>query len=266
MKEFQIDEVNAAKDTDDYVEIDLLELLRAYRKKWKQILLAMLLCGGLAFAGTRFLMTPVYTSTSSILILTKETTLSSLADLQMGSQLTNDYEVLITSRPVLEDVVKNLNLDMDYTELEQMISVNNPSDTRILEVSVDYPTPDGAKKIVDELVNVSTTFIGDMMEGIPPKIIETGEIPNTVTSPSVKKNTLLGVLAGLAVSVGIITIMILMDDTIKTEEDVERYLGLSTLASIPDRKDYINEKKNSGSKKKQEKPKKAKKPKKQEEK
>ena len=264
MKEFQIDEVSAMKD--DEIEIDLLELLRAYRKKWKQILLAMLLCGGLAFAGTRYLMTPVYTSTSSILILTKETTLSSLSDLQMGSQLTKDYEVLITSRPVLEAVVKNLNLNMEYTDLRQMITISNPGDARIIEVSVDYSTPDGAKEIVNELVNVSITFIGDMMEGIPPKIIETGEIPNAATGPSTTKNTLLGIFAGLAISIGIITVIMLMDDTIKTEEDVERYLGLPTLASIPDRKDYINKKKSGSKKKQKEKPKKAKKMKKQEEK
>lgn len=264
MKEFQIDEMSAVKD--DEIEIDLLELLRAYRKKWKQILLAMLLCGGLAFAGTRYVMTPVYTSTSSILILTKETTLASLSDLQMGSQLTNDYEVLITSRPVLEAVVKNLNLNMEYTDLRQMITISNPGDSRIIEVSVDYSTPDGAKEIVNELVNVSITFIGDMMGGIPPKIIETGEIPNAATGPSTTKNTLLGIFAGFAISIGIITVIMLMDDTIKTEEDVEHYLGLPTLASIPDRKDYVNKKKSDSKKKQQEKPKKAKKMKKQEEK
>ena len=117
-------------------------------------------------------------------------------------------------------------------------------------MSVDYTSPTGARDIVDELVSVSTEFIGDMMEGIPPKIIEKGEVPDKKTSPSVSKNTILGLMLGFILSAGVVTVMMLMDDTIKSEEDVERYLGLSTLASIPDRKDYINGKRGNGKKKK----------------
>lgn len=252
MKDIQLEELNVKKSanmnrTD---EIDLLELFYALRKRWKAILAATLAGGIIACAISMFLIRPVYTSTSSVLILTKETTLSSLADLQMGSQLTSDYEVLITSRPVLEDVIKNLNLDLTEKELADLITVNNPNDTRILEISVDYTSPTGARDIVNGLVNVSTEFIGDMMEGIPPKIIEEGEVPDRKTSPSIRKNTMIGLLLGFILSAGAVTAMMLMDDTIKNEEDVERYLGLSTLASIPDRKDYINGKRGNGKKKK----------------
>jgi len=77
------------------------------------------------------------------------------------------------------------------------------------------------------------------MEVTPPKVIEEGEVPTIQTSPSTKKNVLIGALAGLILSAGIIILLTLMDDTIKSEEDIENYLGLTTLASIPDRKDYI---------------------------
>lgn len=252
MKDIQLEELNVKKNVNvnRTNEIDLLELFYALQKRWKAILATTLAGGIIACAISMFLIRPIYTSTSSVLILTKETTLSSLADLQMGSQLTNDYEVLITSRPVLEDVIKNLKLDLTTEELTKMITVNNPSDTRILEISVDYTSPTGARNIVDELVDVSTEFIGDMMEGIPPKIIEKGEIPDKKTSPSVSKNTVLGLMLGFILSAGVVTVMMLMDDTIKSEEDVERYLGLSTLASIPDRKDYINGKRGNNKKKK----------------
>ena len=77
------------------------------------------------------------------------------------------------------------------------------------------------------------------MEVTPPKVIEEGEVPTIQTSPSTKKNVMIGALAGLILSAGIIILLTLMDDTIKSEEDIENYLGLTTLASIPDRKDYI---------------------------
>lgn len=96
-----------------------------------------------------------------------------------------------------------------------------------------------AKKIADTLAKTSADFIGDKMEVTPPKIIEEGEVPTIQTSPSTKKNVLIGALAGLVLSAGVIILLTLMDDTIKSEDDIENYLGLTTLASIPDRKDYI---------------------------
>lgn len=246
-------------DEGDEIEIDLLELLYALKKKALVILAVMLLGGCISCAFTKFLMTPVYTSTASMLVLTKETTLASLADLQMGSQLTNDYEVLITSRPVLEDVINHLGLDMEYEELEKLITISNPSDTRILEISVEYFDPRMAMNIVNELSSVASAFIGDKMEVVPPKMIEEGVMPTEKTSPSMEKNALIGLLLGLLLSAGVICVMTIMDDTIKTEEDVAKYLGLSTLASIPDRKDYITGKKKKDNRKKKQKMKKEKK-------
>ena len=216
---------------DDEVEIDLRELYYALKKRVLVILAAVLAGAVIAGAATKLLMTPVYSATSTMLVLTKETTLSSLADLQIGSQLTKDYNILITSRTVLQDVVDELNLDMTYKELMECITIENPSDTRILSITAIDKDPKMAKKIADTLAKTSADFIGDKMEE--------GEVPTIQTSPSTKKNVLIGALAGLILSAGIIILLTLMDDTIKSEEDIENYLGLTTLASIPDRKDYI---------------------------
>ena len=235
---------------DDTIEIDLKEIFYALWHRILIILLAGILGGVIAGAYTKYMMTPVYTSSSMLLVLTKETTLSSLADLQIGSQLTNDYSVMTTSRPVLEEVIDNLNLQMDYEELERMITISNPEDTRILEISVEHPTPQMAMQIVNELSEVASEFIGDNMEVVPPKIIEEGIVPTEKTSPSTMRNTLLGILAGLFISGGIVVLMTVLNDSIKNEDDVEKYLGLSTLASVPDRKDYIGGKKKKSGRKK----------------
>lgn len=224
---------------DDEVEIDLRELYYALKKRILVILAAVLAGAVIAGAATKLFITPVYSATATMLVLTKETTLSSLADLQIGSQLTKDYNILITSRTVLQDVVDELNLDMTYKELGECITVENPSDTRILSITAIDKDPEMAKKIADTLAKTSADFIGDKMEVTPPKIIEEGEVPTIQTSPSTKKNVLIGALAGLVLSAGVIILLTLMDDTIKSEDDIENYLGLTTLASIPDRKDYI---------------------------
>lgn len=214
--------------------IDLGRLLFALKKKiW--IILVVGLLGACAAAGyTKFFITPTYTSTSTMLVLSKETTLTSLADLQLGTQLAQDYQVLITSRPVLEQVVENLELPMNYKGLRGCISVVNPSGTRMLNISVTLSDARMTKTVVDELVEVASVYIGDKMEVTPPKIIEEGELPVYKTSPNMQKNVMMGFLAGIVLVAGIVVVLELLDDTVKNEDDIERYLGIPTFAVVPD--------------------------------
>lgn len=220
---------------DDEMEIDLLSLLYALKEKIWMILLVGLLfaCGAAGF--TKFFMTPTYTSTSKMLVLTKETTVASLADLQMGSQLTKDYAVLINTRKVLTDVIENLGLEMDYQELRECITIENEENTRILSISVEQPTAEAAQKVVNELSSVASAFIGEQMEVTPPKIIETGELPVYKTGPSMKKNVLLGMLAGMMLVCGIVVVIEILNDSVQNEDDIQRYLGIPTLAVVPDK-------------------------------
>lgn len=223
-------------------EIDLRELFFALKKRILWIIAAALLGGCIACGYTQIFMTPTYTSTSSLLVISKETTLTSIADLQLGTELAKDYEILIKSTPVLEEVIDNLGLNMDKNALKQSITVTNPTDTRILDISVTSTDPEAAKEIVDQVAQVSSEFVGDKMEVVPPKIIEEGEIPTVKTAPSVTRNALLGLMAGFVLSAGLVVVLAVMNDTIKSEDDITRYLGISTLATVPDRKDFIGQK------------------------
>lgn len=225
---------------DDEVEIDLLEIFYVLKSKFLVLLTVGLLIGCLCGVFTKFAMTPVYISTSSILVLSKETTLTSLADIQLGTSLTSDYTVLIKCTPVLEQVIKNLELDISSDALRNSISIENPSDSRILEISVQNADPEMAKKIVDEIANVASNYIGDKMEVIPPKIIETGKIPTVQSSPSMKKNVAMGFILGIVAAAAVVVVITIMDDTLKSEDDIAKYLGVSVLAVVPDRKDYVN--------------------------
>lgn len=221
----------------DEIQIDLLEIVKALKKKLWLIILTALVFGAAAGSFGKFAVTPQYRSTSMVYVLSKETTLTSLADLQIGSQLTKDYMVMITSRPVLDAVAENLNLDMSYGELRSKISIDNPVDTRILSITVTDSDPVRAKAIVDEVANTSSEYIGDIMEMIPPKIIEEGVVAPYPFTPNVKKYAVLGALLGAVLVAGIVTVKVILNDSIKTEEDIEKYLDLSVLAVVPMKKD-----------------------------
>ncbi|MBR5268578.1 MAG: polysaccharide export protein [Lachnospiraceae bacterium] len=219
----------------DEIEIDLLELFMALKRRFWLILAITVLGGGIAGAFSKFVLTPQYTSTAMVYILSKETTLTSLADLQIGSQLTKDYAVIVTSRPVLEDVLEKQGLDLTYEDLKEKITINNPKDTRILSISVQDPDPKMAKALADEVASTASSYIGDIMEMVPPKMIEDGQVPIKKTSPSNFKNAVIGAMAGFAAVCGLIVLEVLMNDTVRTEEDVEKYLGLTVLAMVPAR-------------------------------
>lgn len=226
---------------DDELEIDLLEILRALKKKIWLLILMTVLCGGIAGAFSKFVLIPQYTSTAMVYILSKETTLTSLADLQIGSQLTKDYAVIVSSRPVLEEVIGQLGLTCTYEELKEQITIDNPKDTRILTISAVDPDPQMAKAMADAVANTSSEYIGEIMEMIPPKMIEDGIVPTEQTSPSNIKNALIGAIAGFVVVCGLVTLEVVMNDTVRTEEDVEKYLGVSVLAMVPTRRGEIAE-------------------------
>ena len=217
----------------DEMEIDLKELLFAFKKKLWLILLAAILGSGIAGALSALVMKPQYTSSSMLYVLSKETTLTSLADLQIGTQLTNDYRVLVSSRPVLEVVIEELGLDMSYETLTGKLAISNPADTRILTLTVTDGDPVMAKTIVDAITDRVSEYIGDIMEMEAPKVIEYGQVSMNPVSPNIMRNTAVGGMLGIVLVCGIVTVLVITNDTVQTEEDVEKYLGLSTLAVIP---------------------------------
>lgn len=215
-------------------EIDLVWLAYSLLRKIWLILAVAVVTACLTAGYTFFKIEPTYSSTATMLVLTKETTLTSLTDLQIGSQLTKDYSVLITSRPVLEKVIENLDLKMNYKTLKGNVSINNPEDTRLLFITVTMNDAKQAKAVVNELSAVSSEFIGDKMEVSPPKVVEEGEIGNK-TGPSITKNAVLGFVIGAFLVCALIVVLELLNDTIQKEDDIERYLDIPTLAVIPEK-------------------------------
>lgn len=226
LKQNQIDEM-------ENDEIDLLELFFEVLNHWKMILLSAILVGVIGFVVSKFLLTPQYESTSQLYVLSKSTSITSLADIQMGTNLTNDYMVVVNGRPVVDQVIENLGLDLNYESMSKKISLNNPSDSRILEITVTDPDPVLAKQIADEMAEVASAFIAEKMDQDPPSIIQYGYSDGEKISPSVGKNTVLCAFIGAVLAVVIVVVIYLLNDTIMTQEDVEKKLGLILLAAIP---------------------------------
>ena len=218
---------------DDEIEIDLGALFFELLGHWKMIFLSAVLTGVIGLIISTFLITPLYESTSELYVLSKSTSITSLADIQMGTNLTNDYMVVAKGRPVLEQVITNLGIDETYGSLKANIALNNPSNSRILQITVTDPDPARAKLIADEIAKVAADFISIKMDQEPPTIISYGYADGKPVSPNTFMNTAVGGVIGAFLAMAIIVITYLLNDTIMNAEDVERKLGLNLLGTLP---------------------------------
>ena len=239
------------KEKQGDIEVDLVEIFFLLKKKLWIILLAGLLVAGVSGAITKYLVQPLYSSTSKLYILTKSTSITSFADIQIGSSLTKDYVQLVQSRPVVEQVIANLNLNRDYEQLLKQVTFSNPTDTRILVMTAEDPDPVLAKDIVDQFARVSRETLSAIMKTDEPSIVELGYIAEKPVSPNMFKNILIGAILGVFVSSAVIIMLYLIDDTVKSADDIEKYLGINTMAAIPLQEEDKKTKKNSRKHKKQ---------------
>lgn len=218
----------------DEIEIDVLELFHVLLDKIWVIILAGAVAALAVVAATILFITPQYQSTTKMYVLSKQdsNTLTS-QDMQTSLSLTKDYAELIKSRTVTEGVITQLNLDMTHEQLLSKMTVDSATDTRILSISVRDADPYVACEIANAIRDVAANHIKNVMDIDAVNVVETANIPENKISPSIKNNGLVGGVAGVAIAIAIILITYLSNDTIKTQEDVERYLGLSTLGTIP---------------------------------
>lgn len=224
------------RNDNEEMEIDLLELLMVMKKHLSAILLAGIVGLVIMFAYTSFLVTPLYSASSMMYVMpdnSNSMNSSTLSDMQVGQQLTSDYSSMIKSRSFMEDVIKKLNLTIDYQQLLEKVEVTNPTSSRILQVTVNDPNPQTAADIANEVASVAESKLKEITGMQAIKIYEEAAVPDRPSSPSLKKNCALGLLAGLVLAMAVITILYLLDDTIKTEDDIEKYLGMTTLAVLP---------------------------------
>lgn len=219
----------------DSIEIDLLEIIGILFSRVWIILGTGLLAAVIGFAISKFVLTPTYESTTKIYILNKsENTAVTYSDVQMGTQLTKDYAELINSRYVLETVIGQLALsDTEYKDLLKKVSVNTPTDTRIVTITVTDTDPLQAQKIANCIREVAGAHIQNVMDIDAVNVVEEANLPTIKAGPSVIKWTAIGGILGVFLVCAVILIHYLLDDSIKSSEDVEKYLGLSTLALIP---------------------------------
>ena len=218
------------------MEIDLLSLFFYLIQKWKILLLGAII-GGILAEGMTLLKTPMYQSTSTLYMLSKTTSITSMADLQLGSELSSDFTIIASSKPVVDAAVESLKEDKNITltrgQIQNMLSVANKEDTRMLSITVTSDDPELSYEVADAVTTAAVAQMAAITQTDPPTIVEHPEVASDAMDNGMRKNLAVGILAGLVRVAAIYVILYMMNDRIQTEEDIQTYLDATVLGVIP---------------------------------
>lgn len=219
-------------ELNDEVQIDLSELFKLIKKHLKLIIIFML--AGVVIAGsyTTFMIDKKYSSQGTILLKAQvvDGTIDS-TQLNSNNSMIANYIKLLQGNNIQDKIAKNL--DISTGLVRGALQISNTEDTQIIEIGAITNDPGLSKRIVDETISVFTETVKEMLDISNIIIVDNAEINTSPVSPSIKKNMMLGAVAGAVISLGYILLTYLLDSKIKNGETAEQVLDLPVLGAIP---------------------------------
>lgn len=185
-----------------------------------------------------------YESTTKMYVLAKqESGVVTNGDMEASTALTRDYQELIRNRTVIEQVIAEKNLNIEYEDFLDKLLILTPTDTRVIYITVSDEDPYRAAEIADAVRTAAAENIQQVMNTESVNTVEMANIPSVPEGPSTMKNGALAGVLGIIFALAIVFLHSMMDDTIKNQSDVEKYLELSILGNIPLSKNVKNKRK-----------------------
>ena len=199
-------------------------------------MVAALVAGVVSFAYSSFVIKPQYTSTTRIYVVNRNQADKpglSNQDLQAGAYLVKDYREIILSQDVLEKVVTDQKLTMDAKTLGKKVSVNVPTDTRIVSISVRDVNPEEASRIANALREVAAQKIISITRVSDVTTLDEARPATSPSSPNIRRNTMMSVIVVTGLVILVVLLVELLDDRVKRPEDIEEVMQLSLLGVVP---------------------------------
>lgn len=204
------------------------------------IILVPVLVGALAGYMNFFVFEPVYEAETTLLITglsgggEEEVSALRLEDIAAGQVLIYEYSAIISSNRVTDAVLQKLNdPELTHADLRNMMSIRAVNDTRIIAITVTHSDPEKAAQIADILAEEFSQVVVGLYRIENVDIIDKAQVPVIPVGPAKVRNTVLAAFAAGMFAVGLVILLDFLNTKIKTSEDVETWLGLNVIGSIP---------------------------------
>lgn len=224
-----------SNDLNEMEEIDLLELFRAVLKYIKLIIALCIVFGLGGFFGTKFLITPTYTASTSIYLTPQ---ISESGSLDYNSQMANSKLVtnvvnLMTQNNVMSEVAKDVGME-NAASVKKCITVTNEANTEIITITATTSDPKLSKDIANGTVSTFTKTMQKNLNVRNIEVVDRAKLSYVPSGPNIKKNTMLATLVGGVIGAGYAVLRFLLDNRLRTKEEAEKYLGIPVFCEIPE--------------------------------
>jgi len=224
----------------EYLEIDMIRLLKALWKRIWIIILSALLCAEIGFAYANYIITPLYKS--SVLMYVNNSSFSlrntsfsfSSSDLTAAQSLVDTYIIILKTRTTLDTVISRAGVDYSYEQLEKMVEAEAVNGTEVFEITVTSDDPQEAQVLAKTIASVLPGKVAAVVDGSSVRVVDYAVVPTKKDSPNITLYTAAGLMLGLIISCAIVVILELMDDLVHDEEFLTQNFDIPMLASIPD--------------------------------
>lgn len=219
-------------------EINLKDLFSYFMSKIIIVIITFLLLVIFSVINSKFIKVPEYNSSTTIVLTINNdtemgTSNSQLNDITVNQKLVSTYRQIIKSRRVLDQVIDNLDLDMEASELSKKISVTNETDTELLKITVSSVDPVEAADIADDIAKVFSEEIINIYNIQNVSIIDKALVSDVPYNITLVKDAIIFGMIGIVLGLGIIFIMFYFDTTIKNSEEIQEKVGLPVLGVVP---------------------------------
>ncbi|MBT2605116.1 capsular biosynthesis protein [Bacillus sp. ISL-53] len=215
--------------------ISIKDIFKTLKKRWKLIMLLTLIAALISGTISYFLLTPVYESSTQILVNQKKSdNLLDSNQIRSNIDMINTYSVIIKSPAILDKVVDELELDQSVEQLSEKITINSQENSQVFSLTVQDSNPTKSVEIANTVSGTFQKEIKNIMNVDNVSVLAKAEIEENPTpvKPNPLLNIAIAVVVGLMAGVGLAFILEYLDNTIKDEEDIERLLELPILGSI----------------------------------
>lgn len=178
-----------------------------------------------------------YSATSKLYIVNKDSSGVNISDLQLGTVLTLDYQEVFKTWEVHKMVIEELDLPYSYQQMQSMLTISNPEETRILYITVSNPDAKMAAKIANAYAKAAKTFIINTMEGVVPSDFSIALEPSVGSGANVGSSAVIGFVGGGVLAVAILAFLFVLDNRPRSPEAIQQYGGIPTLSVFPAHKD-----------------------------
>lgn len=218
-------------------EIDLKSLFQAILKRWWVVVSLTVAALAIGTVYSFFILKPIYQSDTSIYIGKNADTQSATImynDVLLNDRLVNDYRELVKSRLIADEVIKELGLkDITAEKFAQKLSVTSKKDTRLIVISATDTDPEFAKTLADKVAEVFQKKAESIMKVENIQIIDKATAAQSPVKPNKKMNLAISFVLGFMLGIGVVLLIDYFDDTIKTPDDIKKYLDVPVIGTIP---------------------------------